>query len=53
MVTAGFIDMHSHCNDLGSLRLQAMDGVTTALELEAGISPVAQAYRRRAAPGGR
>jgi predicted amidohydrolase len=36
VVTAGFIDLHSHVSDLGGLRLQAMDGVTTALELEAG-----------------
>ena len=45
VVTAGFIDMHSHVHDLGSLRLQAMDGVTTALELEAGITPVAARLR--------
>ena len=44
VVTAGFIDLHSHAHDLGGQRLQAMDGVTTALELEAGISPVAVAY---------
>ena len=46
VVTAGFIDLHSHVGDLGGLRLQAMDGVTTALELEAGVTPVAEAYRR-------
>jgi hypothetical protein len=46
VVTAGFIDLHSHVSDLGGLRLQVMDGVTTALELEAGVTPVAQAYRR-------
>jgi predicted amidohydrolase len=51
VVTAGFIDLHSHVSDLGGLRLQAMDGVTTALELEAGASPVADAYRRAAAQG--
>jgi N-acyl-D-aspartate/D-glutamate deacylase len=51
VVTAGFIDLHSHVNDLGGLRLQAMDGVTTALELEAGVTPVAEAYRRAAAQG--
>ncbi len=50
-VTAGFIDLHSHVSDLGGLRLQAMDGVTTALELEAGATPVADAYRRAAAQG--
>jgi N-acyl-D-aspartate/D-glutamate deacylase len=51
VVTAGFIDLHSHVNDLGGLRLQVMDGVTTALELEAGVTPVADAYRRAAAQG--
>ena len=51
VVTAGFIDLHSHVSDLGGLRLQASDGVTTALELEAGVTPVAEAYRRAAAQG--
>jgi dihydroorotase-like cyclic amidohydrolase len=51
VVTAGFVDLHSHVNDIGGLRLQALDGVTTALELEAGVTPVAEAYRRAAAQG--
>jgi N-acyl-D-aspartate/D-glutamate deacylase len=51
VVTAGFIDMHSHAYDLGSQRLQVMDGVTTALELEAGITPVAAAYAEAARAG--
>ncbi|HZR49639.1 MAG TPA: amidohydrolase family protein [Streptosporangiaceae bacterium] len=51
VVTAGFIDLHSHVGDIGGLRLQALDGVTTALELEAGVTPVADAYRRAAAEG--
>jgi cytosine/adenosine deaminase-related metal-dependent hydrolase len=51
VVTAGFVDLHSHVNDLAGLRLQALDGVTTALELEAGASPVAAAYRAAAAHG--
>ena len=51
VVTAGFIDLHSHVNDLGGLRLQALDGVTTALELEAGVTPVSAAYRAAAAEG--
>src|SRR5215469_14276286 len=51
VVTAGFIDLHSHAYDLGSLRLQAMDGVTTALELEGGITPVAAAYNLAARAG--
>ena len=51
VVTAGFIDLHSHAHDLGGQRLQATDGVTTALELEAGITPVAVAYERSARTG--
>jgi N-acyl-D-aspartate/D-glutamate deacylase len=49
VVTAGFIDLHSHAHDLGSARLQVADGVTTALELEAGATPVGAAYAAAAA----
>ena len=51
VVTAGFVDLHSHAHDLGSARLRVMDGVTTALELEAGVTPVAAAYAAAAAAG--
>lgn len=51
VVTAGFIDIHSHCYDTGSLRLQALDGVTTALELESGVTPAADAYANAARRG--
>jgi len=51
VVTAGFIDLHSHAMDIPGLRLRALDGVTTALELEAGVSPVEPAYRHAAAEG--
>jgi N-acyl-D-aspartate/D-glutamate deacylase len=51
VVTAGFVDLHSHVNDVPGLRLQALDGVTTALELEAGVTPVDAAYRAAAAEG--
>jgi N-acyl-D-aspartate/D-glutamate deacylase len=51
VVTAGFVDLHSHVNGIAGLRLQALDGVTTALELEAGVTPVAAAYRAAAAEG--
>jgi N-acyl-D-aspartate/D-glutamate deacylase len=51
VVTAGFVDLHSHVNTVAGLRLQALDGVTTALELEAGVSPVDAAYRNAAAEG--
>jgi Amidohydrolase family len=36
---------------VAGLRLQVLDGVTTALELEAGMTPVAAAYRNAAAEG--
>ncbi len=51
VVTAGFVDLHSHVNDIPGQRLQALDGVTTALELEAGVTPVDAAYRAAAAEG--
>jgi N-acyl-D-aspartate/D-glutamate deacylase len=51
VVTAGFIDLHSHVNGIPGLRLQAMDGVTTALELEAGVTPVDAAYQQAGAEG--
>ncbi|MFG1605396.1 amidohydrolase family protein [Actinoplanes sp. NPDC049265] len=51
VVAPGFIDLHSHGQAIGEGRLQALDGVTTALELEAGAAPVAAAYARAAAEG--
>jgi N-acyl-D-aspartate/D-glutamate deacylase len=51
VVTAGFIDLHSHVNGIAGLRLQSLDGVTTALELEAGVSPVDAAYRQAGTEG--
>lgn len=51
VVTAGFVDLHSHVNTVAGLRLQALDGVTTALELEAGVTPAGAAYRIAAAEG--
>ena len=36
VVAPGFIDMHSHAQTISGLRLQALDGVTTALDLEGG-----------------
>jgi N-acyl-D-aspartate/D-glutamate deacylase len=41
VVAPGFIDLHAHGQDPDSNRLQAADGVTTALELELGVWPVA------------
>ena len=51
VVTAGVVALHSHAHDLGSARLRVADGVTTALELEAGVSPVAAAYAAAAVTG--
>ena len=45
VVGPGFIDLHSHVHSIAGQRLQAFDGVTTALDLEAGLMPVGQAYR--------
>lgn len=44
VVAPGFIDLHSHAQTLTGARLQAFDGVTTALELEAGTLPVTATY---------
>ncbi|MBB3678287.1 amidohydrolase family protein [Modestobacter versicolor] len=51
VLAPGFIDLHSHAQSLTGLRLQALDGVTTALELEAGVLPVSGAYARAEAEG--
>ena len=39
VVAPGFIDLHSHAQTLAGRRLQACDGVTAALDLEAGEGP--------------
>jgi hypothetical protein len=36
VVAAGFVDLHSHALDPTGMTFQALDGVTTALELEGG-----------------
>src|SRR5262245_24906514 len=36
VVAPGFIDLHQHGQDLESQRVKALDGVTTALEMEIG-----------------
>lgn len=41
VVAPGFIDLHAHGQDPLSRSFQAADGVTTALELEIGVLPVA------------
>ncbi len=40
VVTSGFIDLHSHGQSDENYRYKARDGVTTALEMEVGVSPV-------------
>src|ERR1700688_1673573 len=47
VVAPGFIDLHSHGQTPENYRYKAMDGVTTALELEVGVSPVSEWYRAR------
>ncbi|MFY9793364.1 MAG: amidohydrolase family protein, partial [Candidatus Sulfotelmatobacter sp.] len=42
VVAPGFIDLHQHGQDLASERVKALDGVTTALELEIGAPDVAE-----------
>src|SRR5262249_6913336 len=51
VVAPGFVDLHSHAQTVSSHRLQAFDGVTTTLELEAGAIPVTAASARASAEG--
>lgn len=44
VVAPGFIDLHQHSQTPEAYRYKAMDGVTTALELEVGVSPVSAWY---------
>jgi N-acyl-D-aspartate/D-glutamate deacylase len=37
VVAPGFVDLHQHQQDEAAYRLKALDGVTTALELEIGV----------------
>ena len=47
VITAGFIDLHSHGQDDENYRYKARDGVTTALELEVGTADVPAWYAER------
>lgn len=44
VVSPGFIDMHAHGQTIPASRMQALDGVTTGLELEAGVLPITDYY---------
>ena len=48
VVAPGFIDLHSHGQNIGDYRMQVMQGVTTALELESGVLPIGDWYNGQA-----
>jgi N-acyl-D-glutamate deacylase len=50
-VAPGFIDLHAHGQQLPAARMQAFDGMTTALELEVGLLPVDRYYEQTAREG--
>ena len=47
VVAPGFIDIHAHGQNIGDYRMQAMQGVTTMLELESGVLPIAEWYAKQ------
>ncbi|HEX5876178.1 MAG TPA: amidohydrolase family protein, partial [Pyrinomonadaceae bacterium] len=47
VVAPGFIDLHQHGQDEENYQFKAMDGVTTALELEVGTGDVDAWYAQR------
>src|SRR3989441_4069011 len=49
VVAPGFVDLHAHGQTAETYRFYALDGVTTALELELGTSDVAAWYSERSA----
>jgi N-acyl-D-aspartate/D-glutamate deacylase len=48
VVAPGFIDLHQHGQDEENFRFKAMDGVTSALELEVGTGDIDAWYDARA-----
>ena len=48
VVAPGFIDIHAHGQNIGDYRMQAMQGVTTMLELESGVLPISEWYDKQA-----
>jgi N-acyl-D-glutamate deacylase len=51
IVAPGFVDLHGHGQSMLAGRVQALDGVTTSLELEGGVLPVAAFYAEREREG--
>jgi N-acyl-D-aspartate/D-glutamate deacylase len=47
VVAPGFIDLHQHGQEAEDYRLKALDGVTTALEMEIGVADVARFLKER------
>ena len=47
VVAPGFIDLHQHGQDAENYAVKAIDGVTTALELEVGVADVDRWYGER------
>jgi len=48
VVSPGFIDLHAHGQNIGDYRMQVTQGVTTSLELESGVLPIADWYDAQA-----
>jgi len=51
VVAPGFVDLHAHGQSVTADRMQAFDGVTSALELEVGVLPVSAWYAAQAEAG--
>jgi N-acyl-D-glutamate deacylase len=51
IISPGFIDTHAHGQNIPSNRVQARDGVTTAVELKAGVLPIGEFYKNSTEEG--
>lgn len=47
VVTPGFVDLNTHGQNIENDRLQALDGVTTKLQLEIGVPSIENWYREQ------